>query len=119
MEESLTLAALGALSQPTRLATFRLLVAHEPQGIPAGEIACLMDVPQNTMSAHLAVLARAGLVRGERHSRSIIYRAQIDAVRDLVLFLLKDCCNGRSDLCVPVIEALTPCCSPEKENACG
>lgn len=119
MEEISTLAALGALSQPTRLATFRLLVSHEPQGIPAGEIARLMDVPQNTMSAHLAVLARAGLVRGERHSRSIIYRAQIDAVRDLVLFLLKDCCNGRSDLCAPVIEALTPCCPPEKENACG
>ena len=115
MEETLTIAAFGALSQPTRLATFRLLVAHEPDGIPAGEIARLIDVPQNTMSAHLAVLARAGLVRGERQSRTIIYRAQIDAVRDLVLFLLKDCCNGRSDLCAPVIEALAPCCPPMKE----
>jgi DNA-binding transcriptional ArsR family regulator len=119
MEESITLAAFGALSQPTRLSTFRLLVGHEPHGLPAGEIARLIDVPQNTMSAHLAILARAGLVRGERHSRSIIYHAQIDAVRSLVLFLLKDCCNGRADLCAPVIEALTPCCPPTKEPAHG
>lgn len=118
MEESRTLAALAALSQPTRLATFRLLVAHEPDGISAGEIARLIDVPQNTMSAHLAILARAGLIRGDRQSRSIIYHAQIDAVRDLVLFLLKDCCDGRADLCAPVIEALTPCCPPKKEAAC-
>ena len=119
MEESRTLAALAALSQPTRLATFRLLVAREPDGISAGEIARLIDVPQNTMSAHLAILARAGLIRGDRQSRSIIYHAQIDAVRDLVLFLLKDCCDGRADLCAPVIEALTPCCPPQKETACG
>lgn len=118
MEESRTLAALAALSQPTRLATFRLLVAREPDGISAGEIARLIDVPQNTMSAHLAILARAGLIRGDRQSRSIIYHAQIDAVRDLVLFLLKDCCDGRADLCAPVIEALTPCCPPKKEAAC-
>lgn len=115
MEQTTSLATLAALSQPTRLSTFRLLVAHEPAGIPAGEIARLMNVPQNTMSAHLAVLARAGLVRGDRQSRSIVYHAQIDAVRDLVLFLLKDCCSGRSDLCTPVVEALTPCFPSAKE----
>ena len=32
-------AALGALAQTTRLETFRLLVRHEPRGIPAGELA--------------------------------------------------------------------------------
>src|SRR3546814_1566734 len=60
----------------TRLETFRLLVRHEPEGLAAGDIARSLDVPQNTMSAHLAILARAGLVRSERHSRSIIYRAR-------------------------------------------
>lgn len=115
MDESNALSTLAALSQPTRLAAFRLLVAREPEGIPAGEIARLIDIPQNTMSAHIAILARAGLVRGDRQSRSIVYHAQIDAVRELVLFLLKDCCNGRADLCAPVIAALSPCCSSPKE----
>ena len=77
MDNTEAIAALAALAQTTRLDTFRLLVKREPDGVPAGELARLMAVPQNTMSAHLAILARAGLVIGERHSRSIIYRADL------------------------------------------
>jgi len=104
-------AALAALAQTTRLDTFRLLVQHEPEGVPAGELARLMAVPQNTMSAHLSILARAGLVSGERRSRSIIYRANLARLREMTLFLLKDCCAGRSDVCAPLIADLSPCCS--------
>lgn len=114
MDKELAIAALGALAQGTRLDTFRLLVRHEPDGLPAGEVARLLDVPQNTMSAHLGIMARAGLVRSERQSRSIIYRADLDRLRDLMLFLVKDCCGGRAELCAPLIEALAPCCPPEK-----
>ena len=66
MEEDLALAALAALAQATRLQTFRLLVAREPDGIAAGELAREIGVPANTLSAHLSILANAGLVRGER-----------------------------------------------------
>jgi DNA-binding transcriptional ArsR family regulator len=111
MDDLQAIAALAALAQPTRLDTFRLLVSREPDGVPAGELARLMTVPQNTMSAHLAVLARAGLVVGERQSRSIIYRARLDRFRELALFLLKDCCGGRADLCAPLIADLVPCCA--------
>ena len=110
MDNNTAIAALGALAQTTRLETFRLLVRHEPDGIPAGELARLIDVPQNTMSAHLATLSRAGLVTSERQSRSIIYRVDLDRLRDLVLFLLKDCCGGRADLCEPLLAELAPCC---------
>ncbi len=103
------MAGLGALSQTTRLDTFRLLVRHEPEGLPAGEVARQLDVPQNTMSAHLAVLARSGLVRSERRSRSIIYRADLDALRGLMLFLVKDCCEGRAELCHPLADELLAC----------
>ena len=114
MDKDPAINALGALAQSTRLDTFRLLVRHEPDGLPAGEVARLLDVPQNTMSAHLGTLARAGLVRSERHSRSIVYRADLERLRDLMLFLVKDCCDGRADLCAPLIAALAPCCPPEK-----
>lgn len=110
MESFAAIDAFAALAQGTRLETFRLLVRHEPDGLPAGEIARRIDVPQNTMSTHLAILARAGLVRSERHGRSIVYRADIAALRDLTLYLVKDCCAGRSDLCAPLIAELTPCC---------
>ncbi|HEV7245959.1 MAG TPA: metalloregulator ArsR/SmtB family transcription factor [Shinella sp.] len=113
MENITAITALGALAQTTRLDTFRLLVRHEPDGVPAGELARMLDIPQNTMSAHLATLARAGLVKSERRSRSIIYRADLDGLRDLTLFLLKDCCGGSAELCAPLIAELTPCCGPK------
>lgn len=117
MDEMRAIAALSALSQATRLQTFRLLVAREPDGVPAGELARLIGVPQNTMSAHLSILANAGLVAGARHSRSIIYRADLTRLREVVLFLLKDCCGARADICAPLIADLTPCCPP-KEVEC-
>jgi DNA-binding transcriptional ArsR family regulator len=63
------------------------------------------------MSSHLAVLSRAGLVAAKRQSRSMIYRADLVAVRNLVLYLLRDCCGGKPELCAPVIEALASCCA--------
>lgn len=117
MESIDAIAALAALAQPTRLETFRLLVRREPEGVPAGELARLVTVPQNTMSAHLSVLSRCGLVVGERHSRSILYRADLERFRAVVTFLLKDCCDGRAEICAPLVADLVPCRS--KEPACG
>ncbi len=111
MKSDSAIDALSALAQNTRLETFRLLVSQEPDGLPAGEIARRLGVPQNTMSAHLAILTRAGLVSVERHSRSMIYRAQLPSVRELVMFLLKDCCNGQPELCAPLIEEISKSCS--------
>ena len=110
METESAILALGALAQATRLDTFRLLVRAEPTGLPAGEVARKLNVPQNTMSAHFAILARAGLIWSERRSRSIIYRADIDRLRALMTFLAKDCCAGSADLCAPLIADLAPCC---------
>ena len=118
MDNTEAIAALAALAQSTRLDAFRLLVAREPEGVPAGELARLVEVPQNTMSAHLAVLSRARLIVGERHSRSIVYRADLDRFREVALYLIKDCCGGRADLCAPLIADLTPC-RPPKEAAHG
>ncbi|MDN3524641.1 metalloregulator ArsR/SmtB family transcription factor [Halomonas sabkhae] len=89
----------SALSQSTRLETFRLLVRHEPDGLPAGDIARELDVPHNTMSTHLGVLARAGLVTSRRQSRSVIYRACLEHLQGTLDALLRDCCAGNPDAC--------------------
>lgn len=121
MKESAALAALSALSQATRLQTFRLLVTREPEGVPAGELARLIGVPQNTLSAHLSILANAGLVGGERRSRSIIYRADLAMFREVISFLLTDCCGGRAEVCAPLLADLIPCCPPAspEDETCG
>jgi ArsR family transcriptional regulator, arsenate/arsenite/antimonite-responsive transcriptional repressor len=113
MESESVILALAALAQPTRLEAFRLLVKHEPDGMAAGEIAKALAVPQNTMSSHLAILSRAGLAKAQRFSRSIVYRADLAQFQAVALFLLRDCCDGRPEICAPLIENLTPCCQPK------
>lgn len=117
MDTDNVILAFAALAQSTRLGAFRLLVEHEPEGIAAGELARLLDVPQNTLSSHLSILTRAGLTHSERLSRSIIYRADLDTLRDVMLFLVKDCCGGRPELCAPLIAELTPCFTPKRSKA--
>ncbi|MEP7172886.1 MAG: metalloregulator ArsR/SmtB family transcription factor [Aestuariivirga sp.] len=112
MDLESSVATLSALAQPTRLEVFRLLVRNEPNGLPAGEIAKLLGVPHNTMSTHLNILNRTGLVSSERDGRCIVYRVDLSVVRGFVVYLLKDCCDGRPELCQPLLDDLTPCCQP-------
>ena len=116
MESEDAILALAALAQSTRLEVFQLLVKHEPEGLAAGDIARALAVPQNTMSSHLAILSRAGLVSAQRFSRSIVYCADLTRFQAVVLFMLRDCCDGRPEICAPVVESLTPCCSPPKRK---
>jgi protein-tyrosine-phosphatase/DNA-binding transcriptional ArsR family regulator len=99
LDEISVMEGLGSLAQPTRLAAFRRLLAAHPGSLQAGEIAKACDAPHNTMSTHLGVLQRAGLIRAERDGRAMNYRADVKAFRGLVMFLTRDCCNGRPDLC--------------------
>ncbi len=110
MDKNAALAAFDALSQETRLDVLRLLIQAGPEGIPAGEIGDRLDVRQNTMSVNLKVLAQAGLVTAEREGRTIRYAADYTAIQSLVLFLMKDCCGGREDLCQPIFDQLACGC---------
>lgn len=84
---------MSALSQPTRLNVFTILAA-QPAGLSAGDIAARSKTPANTMSAHLAILSRAGLVTSSKKGRVVTYTARPDAIRDLCAFLTKECCSG-------------------------
>lgn len=86
--------ALSALAQEHRLALFRLLVQAGEQGMPAGAIADTLHVPNSSLSFHLAALTKAGLIRQERQSRSLIYSADYAAMNDLVGYLMENCCGG-------------------------
>jgi DNA-binding transcriptional ArsR family regulator len=115
MDKEQTILALAALAQSTRLDAFRLIIEHEPDGLPAGEVARRLAVPHNTMSTHLAVLSRAGLIGAERRGQSIIYRAELDRFRAVASFLLKDCCGGHPEVCGPLVTELSPCCGSKEK----
>jgi DNA-binding transcriptional ArsR family regulator len=117
MDKEIATLCLAALAQPTRLDAFRMLAQHEPAGLAAGELARRLAVPQNTLSAHLNILTHAGLAKGERRSRSIVYRADLARLRELAFFLIADCCGGRPEICAPLIADLSPCCESQRAEA--
>lgn len=103
------IAALAALAQATRLAIFRLLVAHAPEGATPGEIASALDLAPATLSFHLKELANAGLVADQREGRRIRYRADLGAMNALVGYLTDHCCRARGRLAT---EACATLCAP-------
>jgi ArsR family transcriptional regulator, arsenate/arsenite/antimonite-responsive transcriptional repressor len=113
LSEPNAISALAGLAQPTRLAIFRLLIKHEPVGITAGVIADTIGAPHNTLSSHLAILVRAGLLRSTREGRTIIYRSNVEGMRALIGFLVSDCCDGHPELCNLVgADVSKACCAP-------
>ena len=94
MDNMSAVEALGALAQEHRLTIFKLLVQAGDDGLPAGAIASKLGVPNSSLSFHLAHLTRAGLVRQERHGRSLIYSADYAAMNALVGYLMENCCAG-------------------------
>ncbi len=106
MEKKPALDGFAALAQETRLDVFRLLVRAGPEGMSAGEIGAALGVRQNTMSANLAVLLRAGLVRNAREGRSIRYFADMAGIRALIGFLMEDCCGGRPEMCRTLLDEI-------------
>lgn len=109
MDTDTALVALAALAHPTRLDAFRRLIRHEPDGLSTGALVQASGLTQSTLSTHLAVLSKAGLVTAEKQGRNQIQRANIDALRALMVFLAKDCCQGRAELCEPLLTELTCC----------
>jgi DNA-binding transcriptional ArsR family regulator len=102
--------ALSALAHAGRLEIFRLLVRAGPEGLAAGEVARAVGALPNTLSTNLGILAAAGLVASRREGRSIIYTAAYERMRDLLGFLMEDCCNGDPEICGPVAEIAARAC---------
>ena len=113
MDKKAVIEGFSALTQDTRLTAFRYLVNCSPKGRNAGEVARHCKVPHNTMSTHLAILERAGLVDSEKAGREVIYSADISGLRGLVDYLAKGCCGGRPEICGEVF-AGAACTPPRK-----
>jgi len=107
MDRDIAIEAFGALAQTSRMAIFRLLVRTGPEGLQVGEIGRRLNIVPSTLSGHLAVLKRAGLLRATRHQREIHYAANLGIVKDLVRFLLAECCEGQVENCSEILSFLS------------
>lgn len=103
MKSDDAIAALSALAHDHRLAVFRLLVQQGAEGLAAGAIAQALDLPNSSLSFHLAQLQQAGLATQRREGRSLIYAADYGAMNALMGFLTENCCQGAD--CAPAAAA--------------
>lgn len=100
MDQDKVVPALAALAHEHRLRAYRLLVKAGPDGLPAGKVADLLDMPPSSLTFHLQHLLRAGLISQRRLSRQLIYAMIPTAMNDLVGFLTENCCGGQT-VCAP------------------
>lgn len=121
LDEVQALDAFAALSQQTRLQMVRALVVAGPEGMAAGAVGEAVGASSSNASFHLAHLERAGLVVSRRVARSILYSADFEALSGLVEFLMRDCCQGRPEICAPAGRVAAACCAanPIGETACA
>lgn len=117
MDDAQALAAFAALAQEHRLRLVRALVAAGPDGLASGILADAVGVSAATVSHHLKELSHAGLVASRRDGRSIIYSAAYPVLSGLIAFLMRDCCQGRPEVCTPALAALASCRPPPGETA--
>ena len=110
MDEGLAVKALAALAQTSRLRVFRAIVGAGPQGLQPGHLAQALDMPANTLSFHLKELHHAGLVGVQREGRFLRYRANMDAMQSLVVFLTAHCCQGEPCIDMPLVACASASC---------
>lgn len=108
METTSAVLALAALAHETRLQAFRLLIEAGPEGLPATQIARRLGIQKSLMSTHLNTLLRAGLTTVERNGRQIIHSIDLAQMRELLSFLVKDCCNGDTERCTSLLDQILP-----------
>jgi ArsR family transcriptional regulator, arsenate/arsenite/antimonite-responsive transcriptional repressor len=83
MDETYLAERLAALGHLTRLRVVRELLAA-PDGLPAGKLAAKLRIRQNSLSSHLATLARNGLIAGARDGREVVYSARSESLSVLL-----------------------------------
>jgi DNA-binding transcriptional ArsR family regulator len=106
MNQQQAIESFTALAQESRLEVFRLLIREQPNGLPVGEISRRLGIVPSTLSGHLGVLKRAGLLKPTRHQREIHYAARLDAMGDLIRFMLEDCCAGQVSNCDQILSLI-------------
>jgi len=106
----------AAMAQETRLTAYRLLVQAGPDGLSAGALSEELGIPHNTLSFHLSHLSHAGIIRSHKQGRSVIYSANFEAIRELIGFMVKDCCSA--DVANIREDKKTGCSIIELANCC-
>jgi DNA-binding transcriptional ArsR family regulator len=92
MELELAARQLESLGSPVRLKLYRALVRAGEEGLPVGALQVKLGVAASTLSHHVRHLRDAGLISQERHTTTLICRANYPAMNALLGYLVDECC---------------------------
>jgi ArsR family transcriptional regulator, arsenate/arsenite/antimonite-responsive transcriptional repressor len=107
MDQERAIEGFAALAHASRMGIVKLLVRQGPTGLRVSNISQCLNITPSTLSGHLAVLRRAGLIKARRQAREIHYSADLETISSLVAFLLSDCCHGEIGNCSEIISLLS------------
>ncbi|MCL1940052.1 MAG: helix-turn-helix domain-containing protein [Desulfovibrionaceae bacterium] len=116
METKTAATIFEVLASEARLSIFHLLVKYAPDGLVAGEIARMLDIPKTNLSFHLKTIVYSGLASMEREGRNTRYKANIPLMLETVAYLTAECCTGNPDQCrsYRAVSPVSPTVLPEK-----
>lgn len=99
METKTAITIFEALTSEVRLAIFRLLVKYAPDGLVAGDISRMLNIPKTNLSFHLKTIVHSGLASMEREGRNTRYKANIPLMLEIIAYLTAECCSGNPAQC--------------------
>jgi len=83
----------SAMWTEARLRIMQLLLSAHPEGMVVGELQEELDIPNSTLSYHLDKLRNEGLVQVRRESTFLRYKANTEALQEVLRFLYAECCT--------------------------
>jgi len=83
----------SAMGTEARLRIMQLLLKAHPDGLVVNEIQAELEIPGSTLSHHLDKLKIEGLIKVQRESTFLRYRANTEALQELLQFLYAECCT--------------------------
>jgi ArsR family transcriptional regulator len=82
-----------AMGTEPRLRIMQLLLSAHPEGLVVGEIISELGLSASTLSHHLEKLKTEELVRVNREGTFLRYKANTEALQELLTFLYAECCT--------------------------
>ena len=90
-------AHLEALGNPTRLKIYRALIRAGGAGLAVGRLQEKLKIAPSTLSHHIKALVVVGLVTQVRDATTLICHANYEVMRELVGFLVAECCTESAE----------------------
>ncbi len=91
MNTELTAKVIKEMGHPVRLKIMKELIKHD--NVSVGELQKILNIPNSTLSHHIASLVSVGLVVQKRSGTTLLCSRNAALVKELSEFLTSKCCD--------------------------